>query len=341
VTKTPQNITIPLPQNITSQHEKYFEQCLKWKYNLPRIKTHFFAFVFSKGYSTSFFLQPLKNIAPWPTFYEKFNLFFFLGKILNAIKKRKLRPLISTEYYYCINEFSNNYYHWVTEVLPKMVYVKNHLNGDCKFFIPYSLTGYQLTSLKICKINFYSSKNDVTLFPRLKVVENFTGSTGYHHPDLLNVTSQLIKNSFSSDRNLKRKVYVTRENALRRRILNDENFKRILIKYGFEIFDFDEIKFEQQVEILMTSNILVAQHGAALTNMIFMQTGSAIVELLPKEVFNDKCYFILAGTMKHHYYYSFCDTDGPSHITSNFVVNINEFETVLTKALSSKELMHD
>jgi hypothetical protein len=339
VSKASQYIKINLPENITGKHEQYFEQCVQWEYNNPGIKVHFFAFVYSKGYSTTLFMQPLKNMAPWPTFYEKFNRFFFLGKVLKALKKFKLKPVTGNRYYYCINEYSNNFYHWFTEALPKMIYVKNYVEGDGKFFFPFALTDYQLTSLKICNINFYYTTNDVTLFPRLKVVENLTGSTGYHHRDLLNETSELIKNNFPADRNIKRKVYVTRQNACRRRILNEEQLKPVLTKYGFEIFDFDEIKFEQQVEILMNTSILVAQHGAALTNMIFMQAGSAVVELLPKEVFNDKCYFILAGTMKHHYYYSFCDTDGPSHITSNFLVNINEFETVLAEAMPGKELI--
>lgn len=335
-----QHIEINLPENITREHEQYFEQCVQWEYNNPSIKTYFFIFVYSKGYSTSFFLQPLKHMSPWPTFYDKFNKFFFMGRVLHALKKLQLKSVIKREYYYCINEFSNNFYHWFTEVLPKMIYVKNYLQKDCKFFIPFALTDYQLTSLKICGINFYCAKNEVTLFPRLNVVENFTGSTGYYHPDLLNDISELIKNSFSGNKNIKRRIYVTRKNAARRKILNEEELYTVLERYGFEIFDFDEIKFEQQFEILMNTSILVSQHGAALTNMIFMQPQSTIVELLPKEVFTDKCYFILAGTLKHSYYYLFCDTDGPGHITSNFSVNVKDFEDVLAKAISGSNLAH-
>ena len=37
-----QDEEIVLPVNICSQHEQYFEQCLKWQYYNPEVKGHYF-----------------------------------------------------------------------------------------------------------------------------------------------------------------------------------------------------------------------------------------------------------------------------------------------------------
>lgn len=336
--KESHDVQIGFPLNIRKDHQQYFERCLNWQYYNPNIKVHFFTIVYGKGYSTNIFLQPIKNIAPWPDIYKKFHKSFFLGRIRDAFKRQEIKFVITPLYYYCINEFSNNFFHWFAEVLPKMIYVKNHLNKNVQFYIPFALSAYQLTSLKLCNISFYKNKNEVSFLCRVKLVENFV-YTGAYHPGLLNELKQIIINKLQLTKNKERKIYVTRKNAARRRIVNEADVIKKLLQSGFEIFDFDEISFEQQVEILVNSSIIVSLHGAALTNMIFMKPGSVVFELLPNEVLGDKCYFVLAGTMKHAYYYLFCETNGPNHITADYFVNINLFESTLSTIISGHPIL--
>ena len=322
------------PVNLCSSDEKYFD-CLKWNYEDPKIKNHYFSFLFQKGCSTNFLLKPLKKIEPWAGFYKNYKVTFFLGELLKGLKNRKIHLSIHPVYFCCVNEFSDNFFHWFTEAIPKMIFIKEHYSPGAKFYIPFSLKDYQRITLKLCDLNFYEAKSEVTFFYKLKAVENLYKYPGYYHTDLMKETARLMKKRFSTVRNKKRKIYVTRKNASRRRIINEDDVIAVLLKNDFEIFDFDLINFEKQVEILIDTEILVSLHGAALTNMLFMETGSTIIEFLPKKVINDKCYFILAGTMKHNYYYVSCDMNGSSHITSDFVVDAFEFEKVLTNAVAS------
>ena len=328
-----QHQEIGLPVNFSQEDREYFK-CLQWDYDDPKIKDHFFSVLYKEGYSTDFFLKPLKNIEPWIDFYKNYKRNLFLGEILQSIKQRKVKLRIKTTYYCCINELSDNFFHWFTEVIPKMIFVNSN-SKSIIFYIPFPLKEYQLVSLDACSLRFIVAKSDVTIFRKLKVVENLYKFPGYYHPALILQTSQLIKNAFRPGKTENRKIYVTRKNASRRKIINEDEIIGILIKQGFEIFDFDLINFKQQVEIIRSTSILVSLHGAALTNMLFMNRGSTIIEFLPKKVINDKCYFILAGTMNHHYYYVSCDMNGSSHITSDFQVDTVEFEKVLTNAIAS------
>lgn len=331
---------INLPVNIYSEDEKYFD-CLQWNYSDPVIKSHSFSFLYRKGVSTNILLRPLKKIEPWDGFYKKFKSSFFIGKLFNAVKARKIQIVINDTYYCCVNEFSNSFYHWFTEVLPKMIYARKHCGAGTTFYIPFCLSEYQLTSLSLCKLNFCTTKNHVTLFRKLRVVENFYKHPGYYHVPLLEQAAGLLKGDSRTDTDKKRKIYITRRNASRRKVLNENEILPVLGRYGFEILDFDNMEFKRQRDILVNTSILVSIHGAALTNMILMPRGSTIVEFLPKKVHNDKCYFILAGSLHHNYYYLSCKTNGSSHITSDFVVDAVSLEQILSKVVLSRGFEND
>ena len=71
--------------------------------------------------------------------------------------------------------------------------------------------------------------------------------------------------------------------------------------------------------------------------MIFMQPGIPIIEFLPKQTMNDKCYFALAGVMKHSYHYLFCEINGPSHITADYRVNVTALKQLLAGVIAVSE----
>ena len=323
---------LPLPQNITPGDRPFFEPYLTWGYSNPTIKKQEFPFVFLRGIVTSFLLRPIANMPPWPGFYKEHHKTYFIGKLLHALKNRKLGWIGSDKYYYCVNEFSDNYFHWFTEVLPKMIYASDMARKTIVFFFPFELSGYQITSLELSGVPFYHNKKEVTLFTRLHLVQNFT-ATGCYHPALLYATRDLIMKRLQRETTPKKKIYITRKNAGRRHLVNEDEVAGIMLRHGFEIVDFDTIDFQTQVSVAMNASILVSLHGAALTNMIFMDAGLTVIEFLPKNTFNDKCYFTLSQMMKLSYFYLFCNTDRDSHIEADYTVDTGLLEEVLQAAV--------
>lgn len=74
----------------------------------------------------------------------------------------------------------------------------------------------------------------------------------------------------------KRQIYITRQNTSRRRLLNESEVRSFLERKGFEIVDPGGLSFAEQVKLFNEARIIVAQHGAALTNLLFMTRGSVI-----------------------------------------------------------------
>lgn len=325
---------IELPENITPADNQSFQHCLNWQYRFPSIRLHYFTIVYPAGYCTDLFLNPIENIAPWKDFYKKFKRTFFLGQLQKFLKRGRLKYVHSGSYYYCLNEYSDNYFHWFTEVLPKMLYVKKNNGPDTTFYIPFQLKDYQLASIELCEIKTYKAQESVLLFRKLQIVENFTIYPGIYNPGLLSETVFLLKRSIIQRiKNENRKIYVTRKSANRRKVLNEDKVMELVLKYGFEVYDFDKITFIKQMELMTNTRVLASIHGAGLTNMMFMPKQSLVIEFLPIELTNAKCYFILSGALGHRYHYVNCKVDGTSHITGDYLIDLPAFEKVLAEVL--------
>lgn len=85
----------------------------------------------------------------------------------------------------------------------------------------------------------------------------------------------------------KNKVYISRLDAQTRKILNEDVLIDFLKKEGFEIHTLADKKFKQQIEIFANSKLIIAPHGAALTNLMFCDENAKFVEIFPKKFFNE------------------------------------------------------
>ncbi|WP_310621072.1 glycosyltransferase family 61 protein [Flexibacterium corallicola] len=79
-----------------------------------------------------------------------------------------------------------------------------------------------------------------------------------------------------------RKIYVSRRDARIRRILNEEQLEKFLLRKGFDIICPGELSHPEQVKIFNEAKVIIGAHGAGLTNILFSQSGGVVLELLPR-----------------------------------------------------------
>jgi capsular polysaccharide biosynthesis protein len=87
------------------------------------------------------------------------------------------------------------------------------------------------------------------------------------------------------------------------------------------VYYFEEMTFEQQVRLLHETRILMGQHGASLTNLLWMQPGMTVVEL-QNEASPNLAYFKLAGHCTLNYYCVACANIG-EEATNNSDIRVN------------------
>lgn len=69
----------------------------------------------------------------------------------------------------------------------------------------------------------------------------------------------------------------------RRSIANQQNISRIIQTFcGIKTVEFFDISPQKTINILKSSNILIAQRGAALMNLFILPPGALVIEILPK-----------------------------------------------------------
>ena len=90
-----------------------------------------------------------------------------------------------------------------------------------------------------------------------------------------------------------RKLYISRRDSTSRRILNEAEIEARLRGHGFECLCLGEMPVAEQLRAFAEARVVVAAHGAALTNIVFTPPESAMIEIFPDDFYFD-CYQELA-----------------------------------------------
>ena len=75
--------------------------------------------------------------------------------------------------------------------------------------------------------------------------------------------------------------------------------------------------------MMLNAKYLISNHGAGLTNMLFMQAGTSVLELRRENDGHNNCYFAQASALNLKYYYQLCksENDDTDTYTANLIVD--------------------
>ncbi|MGL6210510.1 MAG: glycosyltransferase family 61 protein [Paracoccaceae bacterium] len=76
-----------------------------------------------------------------------------------------------------------------------------------------------------------------------------------------------------------RRLFVTRRNAGRRKMLNEEAVIALLTPLGFEVVAFEDHSIPDTARMIAEATHLIAPHGAGLANLVFASPGLRVLEL--------------------------------------------------------------
>lgn len=209
------------------------------------------------------------------------------------------------KYLLVTDNWSSGHFHWFCEVLPKLFCLKDQtkqfslLLPDTSYIRTIGAESLTMLGLEFTEIiwmkhdRFYKVKD---LF-----YVSAIAPSGHMHKELL----QQIRNEFIGGKETgHRRIYISRAQARFRKILNEKELMNILQGYGFEMYHAEDVSLSGQVAVFCSCNTLLGIHGAGLTNCIFMQPGSKVIELRRKENGPSNVgYWHLADSLDHHYYY--------------------------------------
>jgi hypothetical protein len=123
------------------------------------------------------------------------------------------------------------------------------------------------------------------------------------------------------------RIYVSRDDADRRRVANEEAVMNLLGDRGFSRFVLSDLTVAEQAALFAGADVIVAPHGANLTNAIYADD-AVVIELFRDGDVRGQ-YFQIAGILDFEYRFLVAEMDGP-----DMVVDIDELRTALPGAVT-------
>jgi len=130
-----------------------------------------------------------------------------------------------------------------------------------------------------------------------------------------------------------RRIFLSRQTSRRRKILNFDEFEKLMHEFSIDVVDTSAHSICQQVAIFDESSFVLSQSGAALSNLLFMNKGAKVMEIKNVEMKSSIwCWEELAKEMGYNYYSYDASTDTGLH--SDILIDLDLLEPVLRKVLS-------
>lgn len=106
------------------------------------------------------------------------------------------------------------------------------------------------------------------------------------------------------------RLYISRDDAGWRRVENESEIVKSLRQRGFERIVLGERTVREQAELFRRAKVIVASHGGGLTNLVFAEPGTKVLEFFPGRAVN-VCYWALANIRELDYCYVVDTSDEP------------------------------
>lgn len=209
---------------------------------------------------------------------------------------------------YLSNTNIDNYYHWLGWILPQLQTYQRFVDLkeiDYFYLGRGSLSGYKLETLERVGITPEQVIQTGCTGDRLlaTVAHRTSGGGGGIDATTMAFCRDLFGDAIAEAQTRpKRRFYVMRGDVGWRRVLNETEIIDILESYGFEPVSMDGKTVAEQAQLFAEAEAIVSVHGAALTNLMFAQPGTRVLELFPAGYFV-KLYYLLASYAGADYYY--------------------------------------
>jgi capsular polysaccharide biosynthesis protein len=199
-----------------------------------------------------------------------------------------------------------NYFHWTTETLAAAILYRDLRPSDAVGLVvppllePWRRQGLALFGLDETLVEVAS---DVALALDAGIVTDLIapGRAAAPHPAMLRALFEAAPLPQAGRRD--RRIYLARRDAAQRVMVNEQQLCTRLSERGFEIIEAGTLTVVEQQLVAREAAIIVAPHGAALTNIVFADDGDAgpcVVELFP-ETYMNPCFAKLCQAKRLSY----------------------------------------
>ncbi|MEG4089580.1 tetratricopeptide repeat protein [Microcoleus sp. Pol12B4] len=234
------------------------------------------------------------------------------------------------------------YFHWMFDVITRFDLLQRSglIETIDKFVVNASDSSYQAETLEIlgipqdkilesrCHLHITADKLIVA-----SISYNGSGAVSKWKCEYLKQTFLNEQQPLNTD--YSERIYISRQQASYRRIVNDEEVIKYLEKLGFRSVKLETMSIAEQASCLAAAKVVVAPHGGGLTNLVFCSPKTKVIEIF-SPLYVPHCYWMISNLCGLEHYYLIGDLvdDGtqtkPLH--KDIHLDLNSLEKLLTIA---------
>jgi len=201
------------------------------------------------------------------------------------------------------------YFHWMCDVLPRLELLRLS-NIDFNVIDKFLVNAYQAP--------FHKETLSTLGIPQSKIIESVKFShiraTQLVAPSLPGISGNIpkwacdfLRNTFLSGNQKKKsdlpeRIYISRTRTNNRKIINEAELVKFLIPYEFKTIFLESMSVAEQALLFSRAKFIISPHGAGLTNLVFCDSGTKVIEIFSPSYVN-VCYYSLSNQVNVDYYY--------------------------------------
>jgi capsular polysaccharide biosynthesis protein len=217
---------------------------------------------------------------------------------------------------------STCYFHWMFDILPRIELLRRSGIHYDKLYINPLLHPFHKET---CETLGLPTENMIFSDPKIhiKASELIIPSLPAPSGSIPKWACDFLRTSFLKNYAPKKRsrIYITRRNASSRKIVNEEELVEYLSRHGFKEAILENLSVREQAELFASAEMIVAPHGASLTNLVFCQPGTRVVEIFTPNYVN-QCYWMLS---QHQHIDHHCILGSTKNLTSKQKEDLDVF----------------
>ena len=236
-----------------------------------------------------------------------------------------------------LNNFSLAYFHWFTEVLPRILLAEEGA-GKLPVLIPdvFLSRAFIRESLDVFDVKVVSYHLRETIKVRNLLAPSQSEPAFFDAVRLQGVRKRFQQfDGFNS--NGYRLLYVSRKYAFKRKVVNEDELEKLLGRYGVETVYMENLSFSEQRKLMSETCLLISNHGAGITNILFMPEQSVVLELKSDADNINNCYFKMARALGTDYYYTINEGNDRDIQKADIKVDLASLEQLMEVLISKMQ----
>ncbi len=229
------------------------------------------------------------------------------------------------------------YFHWLVECLPRFALIEEHIAGLDGVIVPANMEPSLKESLRHFGINEDRwVTQDVASHYSVEHLLVPAYCAGRNIPNWVSafLRSRLLDTAAAASR---RRIYVSRNDAGKRRVLNEAELMPILEKHKVEVIRARDLSLLEQAQAFDSAELVVGPHGAGLSNVLFCRSDASMLELLPSSRVGPGPFHSVAAAAGASYW---ClhgtrqDESSTDDVHADFIVDASQLDRALTRLLA-------